>query len=53
MRNTVLALALPRCLPALAAPAQPEKMRACNADAAKQALKGDARKKFVTECRST
>ncbi|HEX7955123.1 MAG TPA: PsiF family protein [Burkholderiales bacterium] len=37
-------------LPALAATAQQEKMKACNADAAKQNLKGDARKSFMKEC---
>ena len=30
--------------------AQQEKMKACNADAGKQELKGDARKKFMSEC---
>jgi hypothetical protein len=39
-------------LPALAATAQQEKMKACNADAAKQNLKGDARKGFMKECLS-
>ena len=31
---------------------QQEKMKACNADAAKQNLKGDARKTFMKECLS-
>lgn len=39
-------------MPALAATAQQEKMKACNADAAKQSLKGDARKSFMKECLS-
>ena len=40
-------------MPALAATAQQDKMKACNADAAKQSLKGDARKSFMKECLST
>ena len=42
--------------PAAAAPAlspkeaQQQKMKTCNADAAKQELKGDDRKKFMSEC---
>lgn len=31
---------------------QQEKMKACNAEAGKQKLKGDARKKFMSECLS-
>ena len=30
--------------------AQQSKMKTCNAEAAKQALKGDERKKFMSEC---
>jgi hypothetical protein len=30
--------------------AQREKMKTCNADAGKNELKGDARKKFMSEC---
>ena len=30
--------------------AQREKMKVCNADAKKNELKGDARKKFMSEC---
>ncbi len=30
--------------------AQQEKMKSCNADAGKQELKGDERKKFMSEC---
>lgn len=32
--------------------AQQEKMKACNAEAGKKKLKGDARKKFMSECLS-
>ena len=32
--------------------AQQEKMKACNADAGKKELKGDERKKFMSECLS-
>ena len=32
--------------------AQQEKMKSCNADAGKKALKGDERKKFMSECLS-
>jgi hypothetical protein len=39
-------------LPVLAATAQQDKMKACNADAARQNLKGDARKSFMKECLS-
>ena len=36
--------------PTPAQQAQREKMKACNADAGKQQLKGDERKKFMSEC---
>lgn len=36
--------------PSPAQQAQQQRMKACNADAAKQELKGDARKKFMSEC---
>ena len=36
--------------PSPAQKAQQEKMKTCNAEAAKQALKGDERKKFMSEC---
>ena len=36
--------------PSPAQQAQQEKMKACNADAAKQELKGNERKKFMSEC---
>jgi hypothetical protein len=39
-------------VPVLAATAQQDKMKTCNADAAKQSLKGDARKAFMKECLS-
>ena len=45
--------ATPAAAPAAAAvPAasQQDKMKTCNAEAAKQALKGDERKKFMSEC---
>jgi hypothetical protein len=35
-----------------AATGQQEKMKSCNAEAAKQALKGDDRKKFMSSCLS-
>ena len=36
--------------PAAPAASQQDKMKTCNAEAAKQALKGDERKKFMSEC---
>lgn len=36
--------------PSPAQKAQQEKMRTCNADARKQELKGDERKKFMSNC---
>ena len=38
--------------PSPAQKAQQEKMRSCNAEAGKQSLKGDERKKFMSECLS-
>ena len=38
--------------PSPAQQAQQEKMKACNADAGKKELKGDERKKFMSECLS-
>jgi hypothetical protein len=38
--------------PSAAQQAQQEKMKACNADAGKQELKGDERKKFMSACLS-
>ena len=37
---------------AAAKPTQQEKMKTCNADAGKKKLKGDERKKFMSECLS-
>ncbi len=37
-------------VPAFAANAQQEKMKTCNKEAADKALKGDERKKFMSEC---
>lgn len=36
--------------PTPAQQAQQAKMKSCNADASKKALKGDERKKFMSEC---
>lgn len=36
--------------PSAAQQAQQEKMRSCNADAKKDSLKGDERKKFMKDC---
>lgn len=36
--------------PSPAQQAQREKMKACNADAKKQLIKGEDRKKFMSEC---
>jgi hypothetical protein len=36
--------------PSPAQKAQQEKMKACNAEAGKKELKGDERKKFMSEC---
>jgi hypothetical protein len=36
--------------PSPAQKAQREKMRTCNAEASKNELKGDERKKFMSEC---
>ncbi len=55
-RLIVLAALAGLCLPALAATPQQEKqqekMKTCNADATTKALKGDERKKFMSECLS-
>ena len=54
MKKIILLLSLSLlAVPALAATTQQEKMKACNADAAKQNLKGDARKSFMKDCLST
>ena len=53
MKKIIVLLSLSLlAMPALAATAQQGKMKACNADAAKQSLKGDARKSFMKECLS-
>ncbi|MBK7424207.1 MAG: phosphate-starvation-inducible protein PsiF [Propionivibrio sp.] len=39
--------------PSPAQQAQQDKMKACNADAGSKALKGDERKKFMSECLSS
>ena len=36
--------------PSPAQAAQQQKMKSCNADAGKKALKGDERKKFMSQC---
>jgi psiF repeat len=53
MKKIILLLSLSLlAVPGLAATTQQEKMKACNADAAKQNLKGDARKSFMKDCLS-
>ena len=53
MKKIILLLSLSLlAMPALAATVQQSKMKTCNADAAKQSLKGDARKSFMKECLS-
>src|ERR1700686_4634001 len=54
MKKMILLLSLSLlAVPGLAATTQQEKMKACNADAAKQNLKGDAPKSFMKDCLST
>ncbi len=52
--NKLLALVVFALLSSVAVSATPQQaqMKACNADAAKQELKGDARKKFMSDCLS-
>ncbi len=51
MNQSVVLLGLSLlAMPALAATGQQEKMKACNAHAAKQSLKSDARKAFMKQC---
>jgi hypothetical protein len=51
MRNLILLIALATLsVPALAATAQQEKMKTCNADAKAKGLKGDEYKKFRDNC---
>jgi predicted lysophospholipase L1 biosynthesis ABC-type transport system permease subunit len=53
MKRIIVLLSLSLlAMPVLAATAQQEKMKTCNADAARQSLKGDARKAFMKECLS-
>jgi len=53
MKKIILLLSLSfLAMPAVAATAQQDKMKTCNADAAKQSLKGDARKAFMKDCLS-
>ena len=54
MKNHVLFLVLVlACAPGFAQnDSQQDKMKACNADAAKKELKGDERKAFMKECLS-
>ena len=54
MKNPVLLLVLVlACAPVFAQNAsQQDRMKACNADAAKKELKGDERKAFMKECLS-
>ncbi len=51
-RTILIAVAAAIALTVHAANPQHEKMKTCNADAAKQELKGDARKGFMKECLS-
>ena len=51
MRRLILLITLAALsVPALAATAQQEKMKTCNADAKAKGLKGDAYKKFRDDC---
>ncbi len=53
MRKLILLATLAGfCLPVLADTAQQEKMKSCNAEAKTKALKGDERKKFMSDCLS-
>lgn len=52
MLSTSVALAADqeKKAPSPAQLAQQQKMKSCNADAGKKALKGDERKKFMSQC---
>ena len=50
LRVPLLLLGVLVCSQGFAATAQQEKMKTCNADATTQALKGDARKAFMSTC---
>lgn len=56
MKHVLAAMALALFCGQVALAAEPatqqDKMKACNADAEKKALKGDERKKFMSECLS-
>jgi len=54
LKNQLLSLCFALiCVPALAQnTAQQDRMKACNADAAKKELKGDERKAFMKDCLS-
>jgi len=53
LTTAILVATMSLCLqPAFAATTQQEKMKTCNADAAKKELKGDARKAFMKDCLS-
>jgi hypothetical protein len=53
MKKLIVLIALAGfCAPVLAATAQQEKMKTCNAEAKTKALKGDERNKFMSECLS-
>ena len=47
---TAITFAALLAAPALGLTAQQEKMKACNAEATQKALKGDARKTFMSDC---
>ena len=51
MKKLIVLIALAGfCAPVLAATAQQEKMKTCNAEAKTKALKGDERNKFMSTC---
>ena len=53
MKKLIVLIALAGfCGPVLAATAQQEKMKTCNAEAKTKALKGDERNKFMSDCLS-
>jgi len=50
--STAPATVAPAAAPAATKVTQQDKMKACNKDAAAKALKGDERKKFMSDCLS-
>ena len=50
VRISLLAVALLLSTQVMAANSQQDKMKSCNADATAKALKGDARKSFMSTC---